>query len=135
MPGGIQYHSGGSGGSGDSGAWEILHLDDAEYSTTSTASTVTKNFRFVQSAQNPVHSLKVYVSAWNVTSSAVTTVSVDVDGQNTQTATTSATTEDILLLDTIPGPADNGIHTINLSLSTSNTSYSAHTKLWEVYQA
>ena len=132
MPGGIQYHSGGSGGSG---AWKVLHLDDAEYSTTSTTPAVVKNFRFVQNKQNPVHSLKVYVSAWNATSSAVTTVSVNVDGQNTQTATTSATTEDILSFDTISCPTDNGIHTINLSLSTSNTSYSAHTKLWEVYQS
>jgi len=113
----------------------VLHLDDAEYSTTSTASAVTKNFRFVQSAQNPVSTLKAYVSAWNATSSAITTVSVDVDGQSTQTATTSATTETMLSLDPITCPSSNGIHTINLALSTSNASYSAHTKLWQVYQS
>jgi len=111
----------------------ILHLDDAQYSTTSTALTVMKTFRFVQSTQYPITSLTAYISAWNASSSATTTIAVNVDGGANSTVTTSATTETLLNIADLAVPTTEGIHTLNLLISTSNASYAAYTQLLEVY--
>jgi len=113
----------------------ILHLDDAQFSTTATTATLEKTFRFVQSSTNPVSSLNVYVSAWNASSGATTTIAVNIDGGTNSTVQTSSTTETLLSITNLTVPSTNGIHTFNLSLNTSNVNYSAYTQLLEVYQS
>ncbi|MCW1305969.1 MAG: hypothetical protein OH335_04310 [Candidatus Parvarchaeota archaeon] len=126
----IEYPNGAGSSSNSS---FILHLDDAQYSTNATTAMLEKTFRFVQSTSNPVLSLNVYASAWNANSSATTTVTVNIDGGTNTTATTTSTTETVLTLFGISVPSTAGIHTFNLSINTSNASYSAYTQLLEVY--
>jgi len=62
-------------------------------------------------------------------------LNANVDGTNTLTLTQSAVTEEqIFALKGLSVPSTDGIHTLNLQLSTSNASYSAYTQLLEVYQ-
>jgi len=112
----------------------LLHLDDAQFSTTTTTPVLEKTFRFVQSSTNPLSSLNVYVSAWNATSTATTTISVNIDGGTNLTVQTSSTTETLLNIPNLIVPSTNGIHIFNLSFNTSNVSYAAYTQLLEVYQ-
>jgi hypothetical protein len=124
----IEYPNGGT-----TTTASILHLDDAQFSTTATTATLEKTFRFVQSAVNPISELIVYVSAWNDSSEANTTISVNIDGGTNVLVTTSATTETLLNISSLLVPSTNGTHTFNLSLNTSNASYAAYTQLLEVY--
>ena len=113
----------------------ILHLDDAQFSNTATTATLEKTFRFAQSSTNTVSSLNVYTSAWNASSGATTTISVNIDGGTNSTVQTLSTTETLLSITNLTVPSTNGIHTFNLSLNTSNVNYSAYTQLLEVYQS
>jgi len=62
-------------------------------------------------------------------------LNANVDGTNTLTLTQSAVTqEQIFALKGLSVPSTDGIHTLNLQLSTSNVSYTAYTQLLEVYQ-
>ncbi len=110
-----------------------IHIDDAEYSTTSTTPALQKTFRFIQQPSTLIKSFDIYVSAWNASSGAVTTITVSIDNGQNYTLTTSSTNESVLIYQSLPIPLVYGIHTFNLSLSTSNASYSAYTKLLEVY--
>jgi len=62
-------------------------------------------------------------------------LNANVDGTNTLTLTQSSVTqEQLFALKSLSVPSTDGIHTLNLQLSTSNASYSAYTQLLEVYQ-
>ena len=111
----------------------LLHIDDSQYSTTSTTLTTEKTIRFTQTKENSISSLNMIISGWNASSGATTTIAINIDNGTNTNVTTSSTTETPLQITNLSVPTTNGIHTINMLLSTSNASYAAYTKLWEVY--
>ncbi len=107
----------------------ILVLDDTTLSTTATASATVKSFRYYNDGN--ISNIQVFVSAWNASSGATTTIGVNVDNLTPSSTTTTSTTEQFFTL-TLTPPSTKGVHTLNVTLATSNASYSAYTKFLQV---
>ena len=105
--------------------------DDTLVQTTNTTPSAVKNVRFTSMNDNLAH-LDIYLSIWNATSSAITTVSAAINSTATQSATTSATTESMVKLLDFPISPWPAINELVIYIQTSNASYSAYQQLTEV---
>ena len=107
----------------------ILVLDDTTLSTTATASATIKSFRYYNDGN--ITNIQAFISAWNASSGAMTTVGINVDNLTPSSTTTTSTSEQFFTL-TLTPPTTTGVHTLNVTLDTSNASYSAYTKFLQV---
>ena len=110
-----------------------FYMDDSQLTTTSTSLTTLKNTRFVQGSQNLITLMNFYISIWNATSSATTTVAVFLDGAQMASTTTTQSAETLVQFTDISVPTVSGFHNLEIKLSTSNASYSAYTKWLQIY--
>ncbi len=116
-------------GNGGGGGSQQIYLDDSTFSTTATASATVKSFRYYNDGN--ITNIQAFISAWNASSGATTTVGINVDNSTPVSTTTTSTSEQFFIL-TLTPPSTKGVHTLNVTLDTSNASYSAYTKFLQV---
>ena len=109
----------------------MFQANDIEATTSSTDYELVKSFRF-STLNGIVNYLTVFFSVWNDDENTTTSVKFEVDNTTTTFTTPKGiTTEKLYHLD-LNLPTTPEIHTLKMYLSTSDSNYRAHTKLFEV---
>ena len=109
----------------------LLMGDDTVVSTTNTTSTDVKTIRFTTMG-NQINTVDLYLSAWNATSSATTTVIATINNSTSQSATTTSASETMLEITGLPVNAYPAINTLTISIQTSDANYAAYQQLTEI---
>ncbi len=107
----------------------VLYLDDSTMSTTATNPVIIKSLRYYNSGN--IDKVIAHLSAWNTSSGATTTIGINIDSASASSTTVNSTNETFVDL-SLNAPATTGVHTLNITLGTSNTSYAAYTKFLQV---